>query len=101
MYLFLYNYFTDIQHLNDQISYFTSKVRDLKEEKEKVLYILDNLVDKNKLKRYNGLQSEIKNYQSIMESCKKASSQLTEEVIILKSELDSCITRLKSENKLK
>lgn len=88
--VFYFNFinFIDCQHLIDQASYLTYKINEYKSERDKLLKRLDESKTDERYIYIDKLEKEIKGYKNMAESCVKTCSQLAEEVIILRKEID-------------
>jgi hypothetical protein len=84
----IYNlHYLDHQHLMEKITFLNYKVTEYKTEKEKLSKIL-NETKSDKMIYAEKLESEIKSYKKMIESCVKTCSQLAEEIMTLKKEIE-------------
>jgi uncharacterized coiled-coil DUF342 family protein len=73
--------------LNDKKTFLVYKVSEYREEKEKLKKALDELTE-SKLSVLEKYENEIKGYKNMTESCLKTCSELSEEIIRLRKEID-------------
>ncbi len=66
----------------------------MKDEKGKLLNILNSMIDKSKLKRIDELQNEIKNHYNVIDNCKMTTVKLSEEIAELKNKLGKCLNKI-------
>ena len=73
--------------LNEKVKLIKLNIIDYEVEKEKLENQIYNKINTNDYKKIEMLDQEIKYYQNLTKSCIKSSSQLTEEIMMLKKEL--------------
>ena len=77
-----------VKHLlNEKLKIAKLNIIDYELEKENLENQIYNKINTNDYKKIEMLDQEIKYYQNLTKSCIKSSSQLTEEIMMLKKEL--------------
>jgi hypothetical protein len=77
----------DCQHLSDQASLLQYKINEYKTEKEKLTKkLLENKTDKHEY--VEKLEKDIRSYKNMTDSCIKTCSQLAEELMVLRKEIE-------------
>lgn len=77
--------------LNEKVKLIKLNIIDYEVEKEKLENQIYNKINTNDYKKIEMLDQEIKYYQNLTKSCIKSSSQLTEEIMMLKKELSKFV----------
>ncbi len=81
------NYEKYSQHLLDQITFLNYKINEYNNEKNRLFLQLENS-NKDKIAYIEKLEKEIKGYKNMIDSCVKTCSQLAEEIMILRKEIE-------------
>jgi chromosome segregation ATPase len=71
-------------HLDERINFLKHKINQYKREKEELL----NIIEESKNEKIENLENEIKGYKHMTEGCVKSCNKLTEEIVILKKDIE-------------
>jgi hypothetical protein len=74
----------DCMHLEERINFLRYKVTQYRREKDELL----NVIESSKNEKLENLETEIKGYKYMTEGCVKSCNKLTEEIVILKRDIN-------------
>jgi chromosome segregation ATPase len=84
---YLFNIFKDCQHLLEQLTYLNYNINEYQSEKDKLIKEQEEMKT-DKFEYVEKLEREIKGYKNMIDSCVKTCSQLAEELMLLKKEIE-------------